>query len=250
MHRFLPVSRLAFAALAVLILHAAPAAAQWSARGELGVVIASGNTETKAGNAKVAIEHKGEAWTNKGTFAAVYAADEIGSTAQRWEGTEQSEYRFNPHNFWFGGARYENDHFSGFTHQGTISTGLGHVFLDSDTTTLKGQLGTGFKFFETREVYSLAGALLIPRESGNAIAGIANVDFKHAFNASTTLLDKFTAEYTSENTFLQNELSLQVKMSDKLAVALGYAVRHNTDPPPGFGKTDTLTTANLVYELK
>ena len=23
-------------------------------------------------------------------------------------------------------------------------------------------------------------------------------------------------------------------MSDKLALALGYAVRHNTDPPPGF----------------
>ena len=28
------------------------------------------------------------------------------------------------------------------------------------------------------------------------------------------------------------------------------AVRHNTDPPVGFEKTDTLTTINLVYELK
>jgi putative salt-induced outer membrane protein len=41
-----------------------------------------------------------------------------------------------------------------------------------------------------------------------------------------------------------------VKMSDKLALAVGYAVRHNTDPPPAFKKTDTLTTVNLVYQIK
>ena len=36
----------------------------------------------------------------------------------------------------------------------------------------------------------------------------------------------------------------------RLALAVGYSVRHNTDPPVGFEKTDTLTTINLVYELK
>ena len=35
-----------------------------------------------------------------------------------------------------------------------------------------------------------------------------------------------------------------------LALAVGYSVRHNTDPPVGFEKTDTLTTINLVYEIK
>ncbi len=93
-------------------------------------------------------------------------------------------------------------------------------------------------------------SLLIPGRIGQRIAGIANVDFKHAFNTSTSLTNKLTAEYTSENTFLQNELSLQVKMNDQLAIALGYAVRYNTDPPPSFAKTDTLTTVNLVYEVK
>jgi putative salt-induced outer membrane protein YdiY len=39
-------------------------------------------------------------------------------------------------------------------------------------------------------------------------------------------------------------------MGEKLALALGYAVRHNTDPPAGFEKTDTLTTVNVVYEVK
>lgn len=235
---------------ALCLLHAAPAAAQWTGRGELGLVIASGNTDSKAANAKLAVAHKDDDWTHQATFNAVYAADEVGSTAERWEATEQSDYRFNPHNFWFGGARYESDHFSGFTHQGTLSTGIGHIFQDTPESQLKAQIGVGYKFDETRDVFSPAGVLLIPGETDRAIAGIANVDYKHLLNASTTVLDKFTAEYTADNTFLQNDLTLQVKMTDKLALAVGYAVRHNTDPPPGFRKTDTLTTANVVYEVK
>jgi putative salt-induced outer membrane protein len=242
--RFIPV----FAALCLLL--SLPAAAQWTGRGEVGLVIASGNTDSKAGNAKLALSHKGEVWTHQAAFSALYASDDIGSTAQRWEATEQSEYRFNPHNFWFGAARYESDHFSGFTHQGTLSSGVGHIFQDSAESQLKAQVGIGYKFDETREEFSALGVLLVPGETSHAIAGIGTVDYKHQFNASTTVLDKFTVEYTSENTFLQNELSLQVKMAEKLALALGYAVRHNTDPPTAFRKTDTLTTANLVYEIK
>jgi putative salt-induced outer membrane protein YdiY len=39
-------------------------------------------------------------------------------------------------------------------------------------------------------------------------------------------------------------------MTDRMALAVAYAVRHNTDPPEGFEKTDTLATVNLVYEVK
>jgi putative salt-induced outer membrane protein len=39
-------------------------------------------------------------------------------------------------------------------------------------------------------------------------------------------------------------------MTDVLALAVGYSVRHNSDAPAGFEETDTLTTINLVYEIK
>jgi putative salt-induced outer membrane protein len=39
-------------------------------------------------------------------------------------------------------------------------------------------------------------------------------------------------------------------MTDVLALAVGFSVRHNTDPPVGFEETDTLMTVNLVYEIK
>jgi putative salt-induced outer membrane protein YdiY len=39
-------------------------------------------------------------------------------------------------------------------------------------------------------------------------------------------------------------------MTDVLALAVGFSVRHNTAPPSEFQETDTLTTINLVYEIK
>lgn len=245
-----PIARQGALCAALALLHAAPALADWNGRGEAGAVIASGNTETKAFNAKLAVNHKSDPWSQQFGLAGVYASNAIGSTAQRWEALAQTKYQFNPSNFTFGGLRYESDRFSGFRYQGTVSAGVGHTFSDTPEYLLTAQIGAGYKFFEKRAVYTPLGLLVRPDETGNAIAGIANVDFRRQLNASTAITNKFTAEYTSENTFLQNELALQVKMGEKLALALGYAVRYNTDPPPTFGKSDTLTTANIVYEVK
>jgi putative salt-induced outer membrane protein YdiY len=39
-------------------------------------------------------------------------------------------------------------------------------------------------------------------------------------------------------------------MTSRLALALAYTVRHNTDPPVSYDNTETLLTANVVYEVK
>lgn len=242
MKAYLPPCAALLLACAVL-----PANAQWSTKGELGLVIASGNTETKSTNLKFALGYKVEKWAHAGSLAAVYASDELGTTAQRWELSEQSQYAFNPRNFWFGALRYEDDRFSGFDYQGTLSTGVGHKFIDSEDTTLSGQLGAGYKIAATRISVDPLTGLVVPGERSTSLAGLGGIDYKHAFNAATTLTDKFTVETTSENTFLQNQIALEVKMFTRIALALAYVVRRNTDPPAGFAKTDTLTTINIVY---
>jgi putative salt-induced outer membrane protein len=154
----------------------------------------------------------------------------------------KSQYNFGGgHTFWFGGLRYEEDRFSGFDHQGVIQTGIGHKFIDTEATKLSGRVGVGYKFFETLDV---------PRDKDGSIAGTVGLDLSHQLTATTSLTNKLGAEFASGNNFFQDELGLAVKMSDSLALSLGYAVRHNTNPPAGFRKTDTLTTMNLVYEVK
>lgn len=228
-----------------------PAHADWTGKGEAGLVIASGNTETETANVKLNMAHERDKWKNSFGLAGLYASDETGTTAQRWEAFGQSDYNFSPKTFWFGAARYEDDEFSGFEYQATVSTGLGRKFIDTDRTKFVGTAGVGYKFFETRDAFDPDTGVLIEegaREDDIVFRG--TLDFEHKFTETTTLIDKFIVEAGADNTFYQNDLSLQVKMTEVLALALGYSVRHNTDPPIGFEKTDTLTTVNLVYEIK
>jgi len=246
------VSNLAAAAALLVPLFAiSPAHADWSGKGEAGLVIATGNTETKTANAKLLFANEVDKWKHQFGGTALYAtSDPDGTTANRWELFEESDYNFSPRTFWFGAARYEDDEFSGFEYQAILSTGIGRKFIDTDITKFVGTAGVGYKRFETRDAFDDAGVLIEPGTTDSEVVFRGTLDYDHKLTATSSLIDKFVVEAGSDNTFVQNDIALQVKMTNVLALAVGYSVRHNTDPPVGFEKTDTLTTINLVYEIK
>jgi putative salt-induced outer membrane protein len=226
------------------------AAADWTGKGELGAAFASGNTDNENVNAKLELANELEKWKHSFGLSGQYASDSSSTTGQRWELYGQSDYKINARDFWFGAARYEDDRFSGFDYQATISTGLGRKFIDTERTKLVGSAGVGFKYFETRDVLDDAGQIIARGDTGSGLIFRGTVDFEHGLTDNTRVIDKFLVESGADNTFLQNDLALQVKMTEVLALSVGYSVRHNTDPPTGYEKTDTLTTVNLVYEFK
>jgi putative salt-induced outer membrane protein len=241
----------AAAALLVPLFAISPAHADWSGKGEAGLVIATGNTETKSANAKLLLANEVDNWKHQFGGAALYASsDPDGTTANRWDLFEQSDYNFSTRSFWFGAARYEHDEFSGFEYQAVLSTGIGRKFIDTGLTQFVGTAGVGYKKFETRDAFDDTGVLIEPGTTEDEIVFRGTLDYDHKLTATSSLIDKLVVEAGSDNTFVQNDIALQVKMTDVLALAVGYSVRHNTDPPEGFEKTDTLTTINLVYELK
>jgi putative salt-induced outer membrane protein len=154
-------------------------------------------------------------------------------------------YSFTPKTFSFGGFRYERDRFSGFVFQGVVNTGLGHRFIEDEITKLTAQVGVGYKFSSRLDVITQP-----PDDDDDKLAGVAAVDFTHELSETTTIFNRFGAEVTSDNKFLQNEIGFTVKVYNRIALSLAYAVRHNTDPPQGFKRTDMLSTVNLVYERK
>jgi putative salt-induced outer membrane protein len=238
------------AALIVSAMFSFNAQAQWTAKAEAGAVAARGNTETDSANVKLAVAREYEKWKHSLALNAVYASDETGATGQRWEARGQSDYSFHPRGFWFGSGRYEDDRFSGFEYQTTYGTGLGWRFYDDPVTKLTAQLGVGYKVFRTRDTLDEETFTFLPGERREELIGQFSIDFERELTATTKIIDKFLVESGANNTFLQNEFSVQVKIMESLALAVGYAARYNTQPPEGFEEMDTLTTLNLVYELK
>jgi putative salt-induced outer membrane protein len=224
--------------------------ADWTGKGEAGVVLAHGNTDSSTANAKLELSTTEDSWKHTVGLDGIYASADDVSTGQRWEAYEQSEHSFSPRNFWFGAGRYEDDRFSGFTYQATLSSGFGHHFIDDERTKLTGTAGVGYKLLETRDTFDDAGLLIARGDTDNEAVFRGTLDLSHGLTDTTKLLNKFLVESGSNNTFLQNDLAIQVKVTAVLALSAGYSVRINTNPPLGFGKTDTLTTLNLVYEFK
>jgi putative salt-induced outer membrane protein len=224
----------------VLLASAATAAeAQWKGKGEVGVVLARGNSETETANVKLDLATELDRWKHGFGIAALRASNDGLLTAERYGAFWQSDFEISERSFWFGGLRYEQDEFSGFDYQASASTGLGYEFVDTDTTKLSGQIGAGYR----RSRNSLTGAT-----DGDAIA-TGQLAYEQQLTPSTKLVDKLVVEAGSTNTFVSNELALQVSMTQRLALSLGVGVRYNSDPPAGRESTDTLTTVNLAVAL-
>lgn len=240
---------------AILAAAAAQAAsdAPWSAKSEAGFVMARGNAETETANAKLDVAYERERWKHEVLLTSLYGRNSGATNAQRWDSRWQSQLGIRDGLYWFGALRYEDDRFSGFDYQASVSSGIGYAFVDTERTKVRTQIGVGYRRLRAEQLIRNESNVVIDRipgeTDGDAVAS-ARVRFEHAFNDATRILDTLQVESGSENTQVQNDIALQVAMNSVLALSLGVSVRNNSNPPPGLDTTDTLTTVNLVYKIR
>ncbi len=125
--------RLFFAA--TVLAAALPAHAEWTGKSEAGLVFASGNTDTETANGRLNFKIRDRAVEEHSSAArCCMRPTSDGKTANRWETFGELGWKFTERNFLFGAGRYEEDEFSGFEYQATVSGGVGRRFLDRPTT--------------------------------------------------------------------------------------------------------------------
>ncbi|MFO1407286.1 MAG: DUF481 domain-containing protein [Steroidobacteraceae bacterium] len=227
---------------AAVALATVPAAAhaEWKAKAELGGSFATGNSDNQSANAALGLTLKYDQWGHEFGFSGNYGNDGDQTTAQRWEVRAQSNYDFTEKAYWFGAGRYDDDRFSAYDYQASLATGLGYKFFDSEELKFWVQGGPGYRLSKERE-------------TGRNVDGLifrGNLGYEQKFTSNTKLINRFLIEAGSDNTYLQNDLGLEVMMSGSLGLRLAYEVRYNTDVPAGVDHTDTLTTIGLLYETK
>jgi putative salt-induced outer membrane protein len=249
----MPPHCLRIIALVFIITLAAPTQAQWSGKAELGYLQSGGNTEAASANSKFDLTHEGAKWRNIYSLGALYSENAEFATAERYEARYQADFKINDRLSWFGALRGEQDHFSGFAYQATASSGASYKIIDSPTTKLSASLGAGYRRSKSETlVKSDAGEVLdrIEGEIGTDAVGTLSSNYEHELTSNTKVTNKLLAETGSDNTAVQNDVALQVSMTPSFALAVGFGVRYNSDPPPLSESTDTLTTVNLVYNIQ
>jgi putative salt-induced outer membrane protein len=219
-------------------------------KAQVGYVSSHGNTDAQTANAKIEVTYNVEAWKHDLQLAGLYGESNDIVSAERLDAQWQSNYNFTNRLYAFGGLHYDDDKFSGFQYQETVSAGAGYSIIKLADATLDAQLGVGYRRLRPELLDKDAAGDVIartPLEVESGAVATATIKGMYAFNASTKLTDVMAAEAGSDNTLLQNDLGLQVNMTKALAITVGYEVRHNSSPPAGLVKTDSPVTFNLAY---
>ncbi len=230
----------------------APPPPVWAGKGQIGFMSSQGNTDAKAANAALDVSYTDNPWKHTLHLDALYGQSAGITSAERWNALWQSNYNVTTDLFTFGALRYGHDLFDGFQYQASGTAGLGYKLFDTDTIKLSVQLGAGYMASRPEQLtYNSVGEVtarnLLP--SQNYAVGTAGLDYSQKLTSTTTLSDTLLTNAGSPNTLVTNTLALAVKVSQKLALSLGYNIQDNTRPPAGIKSLDTVETVNLVYSF-
>lgn len=219
---------------------------------QAGYVASHGNTEAKTGNAKLELTLNQDRWKHyldlEGLYGKQAEYTNAGSVTALW----QSNYKLTQRLYAFGALRYDKDRFAGFDYQESVTAGVGYSIFNTPSYALDAQAGVGYRKLRPQLLIKDPAGNVIDRQFFDAedgVVGTGQLKGWYAFNSSTKVLDTVYVESGTHNTLLQNDLGLQVAMSKSLSLVAGYQIKHNSTPPEGLVKTDTLVTFSVAYEF-
>ena len=219
----------------------------WSGEGQFGLVSAKGNTDASTLNFGVGAKYNTPVWRYTAGFAALRNEENDVTNAERFELFGQADRKLDEVSYIFGKARYLDDSFGAFATQATLGAGYGRQLFTNDVHTLNGEVGLGYRRSEPCTLNAENGECLAEGDADGEAVLLGSLVYSWQINENTSFTDTVSVEVGSDNTFAVNDAALNVKMSDALALQVGWSVRHNTDVPVGTKNTDTLTTVSLVY---
>lgn len=234
--------------LAVLVAASGSAIAEekkdsaWKASAELGFIVTSGNTETKTSAGKADVVYEVEKWRHTG-HAEGYgqqskdgASGEMVVSAERYELSGKSDYKFTGRDYAFGIIKLIKDRFSGFEYEDTVSLGYGRKLIKGPAMELDLEIGPGARFYKVDDGESQDEATL--RLAGN---------FWWNMTDNSKFVQELLTEIGEEFTASKSVTAIQASINKTLAMKFTYTVRHKSKVPADTEKTDTEAAMTLVY---
>lgn len=236
-------------AVAVALIGMAPLAhaqelGEVKAEFELGLLVTSGNTEETNFNGRLAVANEVRRWRNTAELSARHTEAEDETTAEQYLAEGETNYKFNDRQYWFLRGAWEDDRFSGYAFESSVTAGYGNrVWESGELSFLSLSAGLGYRY----------NRLDVRDEDGNeaedsAIARLA-AQFDYALSDRALFRQKLSTEIGLEenNTISQSETALQATVIGNLSMKTAFRVKHVSNPPEGKERTDTETAITLLY---
>jgi putative salt-induced outer membrane protein len=208
----------------------------WTGSGEVGAFQSSGNTSATGVTLGVAAVKEAEVWRLK--FRALADYQRTNGITSREQGVIALEpnYKINDRLYAFGLAQAERDKFQGFSSRFTLSGGLGYQVIKNERMVLDVKAGPAWR----KTNFTTGG-------SDSSLAGLGAANFAWKLTPSITFTEDASAYIQSGNSSYSSVTGLNAKLSDAITARLSHQLDHETNPPAGLKKTDSLSRVTIIY---
>ena len=255
-------------AIAIATLSTAVSAQEirpWEVEVELGAIATSGNTETTSVHSKVDAKQNLRKFHNEYIFSSLFKEDEVlqddntktkEKTADKYLVSAKSAYLLegekpkdeNKSSYLFGFASYTHDKFGSYRTYETVALGYGDWLYSNDTVNWFVEAGPGyFRGEKVVETDNPDQPYLLEEEQGG-LARLAT-ELQWQFSQTAVFKQIVSVEYASDNTRTLSETSVAASITNAMQMKVGFAVASDSKVAPGKEKTDTTTSATLVYKF-
>jgi putative salt-induced outer membrane protein YdiY len=228
-----------------------------TASAELGLLYKTGNTRSADIKTGFDIKYEEDVWRSILAFDLLSKktekTDDLGedsfeTTDQKWTIESKTNYTLdtNSKNYIYGDIAYEDNRFSGFENQSSISVGWGREWYKTEKASLFADIGPGYKRDVTRPTGDADS------ETFSDFIIQAQALYLHKINEHVEFKQILSAKYapkSGENSIYKAESSITTKMMDALALKFSVIIDHNTEVEEGTERTDTQTAVTLVYSF-
>ena len=208
----------------------------WSGEGQIGAFRSTGNSSNTGLTAGLELKRTGIDWRHKLTALADFQRTNGVTTREQFLFAYEPNYDVSDRMFVYALGQYERDRFQGFSSRISASGGIGYRVIETDNAELSVKAGPAY-----RKTSFINGG------STSNIAGLASLDFDWNVSDTVKLTQDASAFIQSGNSTYLSTTGLEAALGGNLSARIAYAIEHDTNPPAGAVKTDTLTRFTLIY---
>jgi len=212
--------------------------ALWDGRGELGGFLSTGSTEEVGISAGLSVQRQGLKWLHKVQGSADYRRANGETSRERFVGSYEGRYQFDPKGYTYGLAQFERDPFLGYDSRYTTSIGVGYRVLQNKRMDLSVNVGPSLRFVD----YTLD-------ETESKLGARSSYDLAWKLTPAVTFRQNGSAYLEDELKSATLLTSLDARLVSRVTARLSYNVQREADTILTDGRTDTLSKVTLVYDF-
>jgi len=236
----------------------APEKSPFTSSAELGFLYKTGNTKSADINAGLSVKYEKDQWLStldfdilaKQTEKAVEGSDnmELTTTEQKWTVDSKTNYTLdaNSKNYTYGNVFYEDNRFTSYDSQSSVSAGWGRNWYKTDKASFFADIGPGFK----RDVTKATDTM--PSETNTSLIVQVQSLYLRKINDFVEFKQTLSAKIptqSGENSTYKAESSIATKLIETLQMKFTLTLDYNSKVDEGKENLDTQTSITLVYSF-